>query len=270
MKGVYPALNTKHHYRITTVLFVLVLICLIIDLVWMILHPRPTRFFWFLLLLYFAVRLFREKNAEKCIWRQEYKKQKVQAEAAGISYQENRRVVRSPKIYVIEIPLLLFLLFVFLYLPDAAWSYRAPWEYKGEIADYKNMDSEKYKIFPDAIPKTAKYERWNNFPGLGQARLHIYLSMKMPAEYIQDTIKQHAPNAKILSYSKEDEEYMGGWWDSEGNIGCDSFPGIDYEDRQAENVVIYLLSDDCDHETGYGFWVNEQENTICFFANGRS
>lgn len=259
-------MNTKHHYRITTVLFVFVLVFLISDLAWTILHPRPTRFFWFLSLLYFTVRLFRERDAEKCIWRQEYKKQKVQAEAAGIPYQESRRIVRSPKIYIIEIPLILFLLFVFFYLPDAAWSYRAPWEYKGEIADYKNMDSEKYKIFPDAIPKEAKYVIWNNFPGFWQARSRIYLSMKMPAEYIQDTIKQYAPNAKILSYSEEDEY----WWDSEGNIGCDSFPGVDYEDKQAENVVIYLFSDDCDYETGYGFWVNEQENTICFFANGRS
>lgn len=230
------ALNAKHHYKITTVLFVFVLICLISDLVWTILHPRPTRFLWFWVLLYFAVKIFREKNFKK---------------------------------YLIEIPLILVLISVFLYLPNAAWPYRAPWEYKGETAYYKNTgkrikqefgkdyyneyikeSGEKYKIFPDAIPRTAKCVRWYNFPGFWQARMRIYLSMKMPAEYIRDTVKHYSPSAKILSY---DEEWPGGWWDSEGDVGWDSFPGIDYEDKQAENVIIYLLSDSCDNETGYGF-----------------
>lgn len=284
-KDVNVILNIKHHYKITTVLFVLILVCLIADLTWTIVHPRPTRFLWFVVLLYFAIKISRERDPEKCIWRQEYKRQKKQAEEAGISYQENRRVVRTPKRYLIEIPLILILIYVFLYFPNVAWEYRASWEYKEEIAWYKNRaerseqeygesegKSEKYKIFPDAIPRDAKCVKWRSFPGFWQSREYIYLSMKMPTGYIQDTIKHYAPNAEILYYTVDDEdpEIVYGWWNDEDTIGFDDFPGIDSEDKQAENVVIYLLSDDCGMETGYGFWVNEQENIICFFARGRS
>ena len=107
------ALNTKHSYKITTVIWGFVLLSLIADLTWTIMHPRPTRFLWGVILLYFAIKIFRERNSETCIWRHEYKKQKKQAEEAGISYQESRRVVRTPKSYIIEIPLLLFLVSVF-------------------------------------------------------------------------------------------------------------------------------------------------------------
>lgn len=94
----------------------------------------------------------------------------------------------------------------------------------------------------------------------------------MPMEYIQDTIKHYAPTAEVLYYTVDDEdpEFAYGWWNDEETIGFEYFPGIDYEDKQAENVLIYLLSDDCGMETGYGFWVNEQENIICFFARGGS
>lgn len=133
-------MNTKHHYPITTALFILIIICLIVDLAWTIPHPRPTRFLWFIVLLYFAVKLFRERDSEQCIWRQEYNRQQEQAEEAGISYEENRRIVKNPKIYLLEIPLILVIISVFLYFPNAFWPYRANWEYKGEIAWYKNIN----------------------------------------------------------------------------------------------------------------------------------
>lgn len=142
----------------------------------------------------------------------------------------------------------------------------------GEDYYKENLEGigEKYKIFPDAIPGEAENVKWYAFPGALQARECIYLSMKMPLEYIQDTIKQYGSNAEILYYTVDDEDDPCGWWNDEETIGFDYFPGIDDEDKQAEYVVIYLLSDDCGMETGYGFWVNEQENIICFFANGRS
>lgn len=287
---VAAALNTKHHYPITTALFILIIICLIVDLAWTIPHPRPTRFLWFIVLLYFAVKLFRERDSEQCIWRQEYNRQQEQAEEAGISYEENRRIVKNPKIYLLEIPLILVIISVLLYLPNAFWPYRANWEYKGEIAWYKNINErltqeygesymngkdpgKKYQIFPDTIPKEAKCVKWYVLPGAqGSGSGYIYLSMKMPMEYIQDTIKHYASTAEILYYTVDDEdpEFAYGWWNDEETIGFEYFPGIDYEDKQAENVLIYLLSDDCGMETGYGFWVNEQENIICFFARGGS
>lgn len=312
-------MKIKHTYQITTVLFGLTLSCLIADLAWTVLHPRPTRFFYFVVLLYFAVKLFRERDSKKCIWRQEYQKQKEQAEEKGIPYIENRRVVRNPKIYLMEIPLILVIISGILYLPNATWPYRANWEYQEEIAWYKNKAKhieqefgedygKKYEIFPDAIPKEAKCVKWYSFPGFWQSWSCIYLSMKMPMESIQDTIRCYASKAEILYYTEDEDGDPQGWWngeilsyaDEDGNteiedeeaeneneetgdadredgdteeediIGFDSFPGIDCEDKQAENVVIYLLSEDCGPETGYGFWVNEKESLICFFARGRS
>lgn len=279
-------MGIKHSYKITIVIWGFVLIGLIADLVWTILHPRPTYFMWLWVFFYFVVKIYRERDTQKCVWHREYKRQKKKAEEEGIIYKEDRRIVRMPKMYIIEIPLILALIYVLLYLPNALWPYHAAWEYTREIAWYKNMaerlkqefgeyDSyeevlETYKVFPDVIPKEARYVKWFVFPGMLQANGYIYLSMKMPAEYIQDTINRYKTTAEILYYNEEDEEEPDsywGWWNDDYSIGQDSFPGICYGESQAENIVIYLLSEDIDIDKhGYGFWVNEKANVICFFG----
>lgn len=264
----------------------LVLAGLTADLIWTVLHPRPTCFVWLWVFFFFAVKIFRERGVQTCVWRREYKKQKRKAQEDGTALEEDRRVVRTPIVYMIEIPLILALIYVLLYFPNALWPYHAVWEYSGDIAWYKNMPvrlkqefgedeafdeaDRMYKIFPDTIPKEAQYVKWYVFPGMLQANGYIYLSMKMPEEYIRDTVNRYKAAAKILRYNEEDEEdpdSFRGWWNGDHSVGQDSFPGISYEDAQAENIVVYLLSEDIDIDKhGYGFWVNQKGGVICFFG----
>ena len=142
--------------------------------------------------------------------------------------------------------------------------YHAPYEYKKDIGALKSMYEEKFYFFPDMIPTSATKVEWVSSPGMMQGSAYRFLFMKADKEYLHAIIDTFQQNATIYVW---DDQY--GWvnFDLERELLLGECKyKIDPSERN--DVKIYVLYDSLEpgKEHNAGFFVNNKESYICFFA----
>lgn len=142
------------------------------------------------------------------------------------------------------------------------YPYRAPYEYKKDMASFKADSMQEYYFFPDRIPKGASEVKWmcapNLMQGIGYEKLFFYAEDSYIKE-ICDTYKEKATIYQYMEYA---------WTNSEtGKIT--TFPGdslIEEEERNDIEVFMIYDNQDANHLHNGGFYINQNEGYICFFS----
>ena len=140
--------------------------------------------------------------------------------------------------------------------------YHASYEYEKDIAVLKEDASQEYYHFPDEIPNGASDVQWVCFPSLLQGSGYHKLYFNADEAYLQEIYNTYAEYATIYTY----DQYA---WVNQ-NVGKSiTFPGEnDIEKTERKNVEVFLLYDsqDANHVHNGGFYINQTEGYICFFA----
>lgn len=142
------------------------------------------------------------------------------------------------------------------------YPYRAPYEYKKDMASFKADSLQEYFFFPDRIPKGASEVKWmcapNLMQGIGYEKLFFYAEDSYIKE-ICDTYKEKATIYQYMEYA---------WTNSEtGKIT--TFPGdSSIEEEELNDIEVFMIYDnqDANHLHNGGFYINQKEGYICFFS----
>lgn len=177
---------------------------------------------------------------------------------AGLLIFLNRRWMNKVK-YVKLIRLLpLFLATLFFgYLAYFVGSFinilfpaHMPYEYKSDIAKFKEKYFDAYYFFPDEIPKDAENIKWLVLPSFMQGSGTEVLIFDAPKEYIQEVIAAYGQDAQICGI-EEDMSFK-----------------VFYDDTRLEKLTIYKIydNDDRNHVHIWGFFVDDGIGRIGFFS----
>ena len=145
---------------------------------------------------------------------------------------------------------------------NIVYPYRAPYEYKKDMASFKADSLQEYYFFPDRIPKGSSGVKWmcvpNLMQGIGYEKLFFYAD----DSYLQEICNTYKEKATVYKYI----EYA---WTNSDTGKFTTFPGdssIDSDER--EDIEVFMLYDnqDANHLHNGGFYINQKEGYICFFS----
>lgn len=145
--------------------------------------------------------------------------------------------------------------------------YHASYEYEKDIEDLK-ADSLKenslreYSHFPDELPTVASGVKWMCVPNFMQGTGYDQLFFFADEVYLQKIYNAYAEEATIYTYSQYD-------WVNNDTGKCAVFPdaiGIDEAERKNVEVFILYDNEDFNHLHNSGFYINQTEGYICFWA----
>lgn len=145
---------------------------------------------------------------------------------------------------------------------NVLYPYHAPYEYKKDMATLKADYLQKYEYFPDSIPKEASGVKWMCCPSMMQGMGYEKLFFYAEETYLQEICNTYEDKATIYTYS----EYA---WMNNKMKKTISFPGdhdIDKEEREHVEVFILYDNQDAKHSHNGGFYINQTEGYIGFFA----
>ena len=147
---------------------------------------------------------------------------------------------------------------------NSFFPYRAPYEYKNDIASLMLEREERFYFFPKQIPESASHVEWVWSPGMMQGTEYQTLFFEVEDHYLQEMIDTYGEEATIYKW---DGQYDWVNDDLERDIllgECKNriAPG----DRK--NVTVYVLYDNLETENvrNGGFYINESNGYICFWA----
>lgn len=140
--------------------------------------------------------------------------------------------------------------------------YHASYEYKKDIMSLKEEAFQEYYYFPDEIPEKASKVKWMCLPSFMQGSGYHKLFFYTDEAYLEEIYTVFAKEATIYTY----EQYA---WINKDTKQMASFPGDSaIEVSERKNVEVFMLYDnnDINHLHNGGFYINQKEGYICFFA----
>lgn len=180
-----------------------------------------------------------------------------------ICYRSTRKktVGKICKDVIGSIIAILILCYLGQYL-NIIFPYHASYEYEKDIATLKTEASQEYYHFPDKIPAVASDVKWRCVPSFLQGSGYHNLFFYADESYLQKIYNAYVEEATIYTYS----QYA---WVNNDTGKSAIFPdasGIDEAERK--NVEVFILYDnqDINHLHNGGFYINQTEGYICFFA----
>ncbi|MCH5248718.1 MAG: hypothetical protein J1E98_02235 [Lachnospiraceae bacterium] len=184
-----------------------------------------------------------------------WKKQKREAKKRGEIF-EYPRPAKPKKMAERFLPLFFATLF-FGYIAYVSCAFinilfpaRMSYEYKSDIAKFKENNFDAYYFFPDEIPKDAENIEWIVLPSFMQGSGTEVLIFGAPGEYIQEVIAAYSQDAQICGI-EEDMSFK-----------------IYYDETRLEKLTIYKIydNDDRNHVHMWGFFVDDGISRIGFFS----
>lgn len=140
--------------------------------------------------------------------------------------------------------------------------YHASYEYKKDITTLKEDALQEYYYFPDEIPEKASKVKWMCVPSFMQGSDYHKLFFFTDESYIQEIYNTFSEEAIIYTYN----QYA---WINNDTQKMATFPGdsaIDENERKDVEVFMLYDNNDINHLHNGGFYINQTEGYICFFA----
>lgn len=222
----------KNHSKGYSVLSLVLMVVTIVFAAFTIVHPRPYRVCMLLLLIYFVVDTRKKSKKE--------------------SHKDH------PAVYLVTVPFCLLFVMMFTSVLSVFYPGHMPWEYKEEIANYKNEYRDSYYYFPDDYPNDATNKKWIDSPGYLQGTAFRIVIFNTNKDYINDIIEKYANDVE--------KSFM--CVDGDGNklFRAGTYRYIE-EDRRAVTKV-YILNETNRYGDirKSGFFVDEEKGTIGFFS----
>lgn len=253
---------TEKYYLDYFIVFVLLCILEVFLLVYAIMHPRLHHI---ALVVFNGVFVHLHRNwMNKAKFASPYEydkavrnwnKRKKEAKKQGVDFYEPKPVIpkkMGTKFLITFICALV--LGVQIYGASSIFSImfplRMPYEYKGDIADFKSRHSESFYFFPDELPESATHVMWYVMPSYMQGNGMTVLIFDASAEYIQDVIYTYGKDDQIC----EIEDDM-------------SFLTV-YDKERRNDLTIYKFydNDDWNHVHMWGFFVDEEIGRIGYYV----
>lgn len=251
----------KYYSDYLVLLFILGIITLVL-FVYAVMHPRlqniAIALFMGLITFLDSGWMNRNKFAnpteyEKAV--KEYKKKLATAKKQGIELTESKPEKpkkMAPKLVAIFFGTLIgtWMLYIMTSFLGMIFPKHMPYEYKGEIAKFKENSYYDRSFFPDAIPKGAKDVEWYVLPSMLQGGGTEVLIFTAPEDYIQSTIQTYTNEATICQV--ENDMYFQSFYDKD----------------RLDKLVVYKLydNDDWNHVHMWGIFVDQEINKIGFFC----
>lgn len=158
----------------------------------------------------------------------------------------------------------IFILWIFCSPFNVLYPYHATYEYKNDIQNLKSESPQIYSHFPDTIPDSASKVKWVCLSGLLQGSGYEALFFYADDSYLEEIYETYAFNSTLYTYAEEERT-----WISKDAKKLTYFPEEDeISDDDKKNVSVFILTENSNlnHSHISGFYINQTDGYICFFA----
>ena len=162
---------------------------------------------------------------------------------------------------------------------NALYPKHARHEYAMDIASYKAKYPKKYFFFPDKIPKTASGVEWICLPSMLQGSGYRKLFFYADESYIHELRELYIDEATIYTYDhyawinqdlekdeSTDTEDSSAQTKHTKSITLPDGNSMKEEERNDIEAFVMYEVQDSDHNSNSGFYINEKEHYVCFWA----
>lgn len=226
----------KEYHKATHVFAVLLSVAATAACLHWAIRPRPAHLGMALLLLLVAWRVWRIAPLE-------------------VYEADPKKCSKSLRGYLFGLPVMLWIVLVFLSPLELAFPTHMPWEYKWEVKAMKEDAPNRYYYFPDEIPKGAKKIIWKQYPGYLQGKAFKYLIFQADEEYIRAEIEKYEADATLLTPDEAEQVSIY-------PLSCEVAP------ERREHMQIYMLyqaEDPEEYPQAMGIMVDKEQGMICYF-----